>query len=91
MLPIEVFDDEVVGLSSGRGKDVVDLRMHLAAGQAERMWSNGRLELLPKVTGAARVFGYLEELATGNGARLGDGEVAVDLVSQFRRNALEHW
>lgn len=93
MLQVEVADNEVVSLPGSGGNYVVELRIYLAAGQGERVWGDGRLELLPKVAGAAalRVFAHLDKLAAGNFARLIDGEVGVYLGSEFERDALEGW
>lgn len=57
------------------------------------MWGDGRLELLPKVAGAAalRLSAHLDKLVAGHVARLVDGEVCVYLGSEFERDALEGW
>lgn len=91
LVQVEVGDDEVVSLPRSGGEDMIELREHLAAGQGERMWGDGPLELLPKVAGAAalRVLARLDKLAAGNVARLVDGEVGVYLGSEFEWHALE--
>lgn len=91
LLQVEAVDDEVLSLSGSRGKGMIELRVHLAAGQGERVWGDCRLELLRKVAGAGalRVSARLDKVAARNIARLADGEVGVYLGPQFGRDALE--
>lgn len=91
LLQVEVVDNEVVSLPGSGDEDMIELCVHLAASQGERVWGDGRLELPPKVAGAAvlKAFARLDKLAARNVPRLVDGEVGVYLGSKFEWNALE--
>lgn len=47
MFQVEVVNNEVVGLPRSRGKGLVELRVHLVAGEGERVWADCRMKISP--------------------------------------------
>lgn len=80
---VNIVDNEVVRLPGRGGEDLIELCVHLAAGQGERVWGDCRLKVLPKVSGvsAPKTFALLYKPTAGNLARLVDGDVVVYLGS----------